>query len=676
MGRRSAVAGGDAPVDVVCPFESHRGSDFTLTRWGSKSGSDGAGQRWRCTGEDGGVHYFTAGSAPEVSVDRRKKNHGIVCTERGHQDGSVQSKGSVTTGTGTWQRYLCVRPNGDSHSFRVLVGSDGSVLTTLAKPPECKEHPGSKVTRNGSYGKGQRRRQRYRCQPEKDKAHYFTPALSRAFVDVGSEACATCDELLSPHRGVLTAARHTPWPLKGIVQALNDLSLGDSYSSVSLALRAHRDKAWAHLSSAHGIEVALVSEPVAGGSGSWTAKEGKGAWHLAADLVEQYAPLLWADTRAPIELRERKQREANDAALAVNPDAALATPIVYLLDELPVEFRRSGKNAGRFQLSSWSLLVVVEVLWHKGRDTGDLPTREARLRLARAYPRGNAEAWRLVLSDLPVRPDFVVADTSDAILNAVNLHYGQGVVPVIPSFFHIHRNIRDMLMRLPGTTTSRKGRTVLVDQLNKHLDAINRDEVLNLTDAAWTAWWEELGNLVASLGAPTAKVAGQRDRYKDRVAQALPILRKQPHLPASNAAVESRIRLTLEPFLTNRKHRYRNLARTNFLCDLATARAQAAFTDLDHVASVIRKSNESARGWAPAPRTLADTQPLAANAEAKKKAPVYSSLLNPLLLPALTKQRGLPATPPKPPRKSTYKPTGNPRGRPKGSRNKPKQATP
>jgi len=657
----------EAVATQVCPLPGHDSDGSRVTKSGTRAGRDGGReQRWLCVGPDGASHYFGTALDGEKATDRRSKNHGVTCTNPWHVDGRVQSKGTQTTGTGTWTRYLCVRPNGDKHYFRVMVAADGSVLSSLTKPPDCKDHTGSKVTRAGKSGRpratdkpGSKRvvRQRYRCVPADGQApHYFTPALSRGFVDTGADACSTCDELLSPHRGVLTAARHTPWPLKGIVQALNDLSLGESYAAVSLALRAHRDKAWAHLSSAHGIEVALVSEPAQGGSKSWTAKEGKGAWHLAADLVEQYAPLLWADARAPIEAREAKQRDANDAALAGNPDAALATPIVYLLDELPVEFRRSGKTAGRFQLSSWSLLVVVEVLWHKGAHPADLPTREARLRLARAYPRGNAEAWRLVLSDLPVRPDFVVADTSDAILNAVNTHYGVGVVPVIPSFFHIHRNIRDMLMKLPGTTTTRKSRTVLVDQLNKHLDAINRDEVLNLTDTAWTAWWEELGNLVASVGAPTAKVGGQRDRYRDRVASALPILRRQPHLPASNAAVESRIRLTLEPFLTNRKHRYRNLARTNFLCDLATARAQGAFTDLDHVASVIRKSNEAARGWAPAPRTLADTQPPAANAEAKKKAPVYSSLLNPLLLPALTKKRGLPATPPKPPRMSTRKP--------------------
>ncbi|WP_416061222.1 hypothetical protein [Rhodococcus indonesiensis] len=37
-------------------------------------------------------------------------------------------------------------------------------------------------------------------------------------------------------------------------------------------------------------------------SGSWTSAQGKPAWHLAADLVEQYAPLLFEHTLAAARL--------------------------------------------------------------------------------------------------------------------------------------------------------------------------------------------------------------------------------------------------------------------------------------------------------------------------------------------------------------------------------------
>ncbi len=53
------------------------------------------------------------------------------------------------------------------------------------------------------------------------------------------------------------------------------------------------------------------------------------------------------------------------------------------------------------------------------------PRREYRLRLARAYPRGNEQAWRLVLDELGVRPDFIVADNAEAISNAVAKQYGR-----------------------------------------------------------------------------------------------------------------------------------------------------------------------------------------------------------------------------------------------------------
>jgi hypothetical protein len=531
-----------------------------------------------------------------------------------------------------------VRPNGQQHRFSLLVGASGSVVSSVAPPPECGEHPGSSVVRNGSFGKGARRRQQYRCVPEDPtNTHYFAPPLSRETVQVGEDACATCDELLSPHRGPLTAARHTPWTLKAIVQALNDLSLGASYAGVSVAMRASRAAVAEHLASAHGIELTVPAGSPEARSGSWTRREGQSAWHLAADLVEQYAPLLFADVSKRMLAREERLRAANDAKLVADPDAPLAEPLVYMLDELPVSFHRRTQG-GRLQQSSWSLLVVVEIRWRPAPDPMSWPRREARLRLVRAYPRGNADAWRLVLAELPVRPDFVVADCADAITNAVAQHYGPNAVGLIPSLFHVHRNIRAALMQLRGTTATVGDRKSLVGPLAKHLDLLTRDEMLGFDADRWTAWWDELVDLVAQLPAPTSGVVAQRGKYEGRIAAALPMLRSHPHLPASNAAVEIQHRKALEPFLLNRRHLYRNLARTNFLCDLAVCRSQGVFADLDAVAKKIRKGNEDARGWAPAPRQLADTQPPVFTAEGKPVA-TYSSLLNPLLVAALAKQR-------------------------------------
>lgn len=432
--------------------------------------------------------------------------------------------------------------------------------------PTCPDHPDSKVVRNGTFGASPKavkpnghKRQRYRCEPVDGKVYYFSPALTREAVSDG-DACSTCDELLSPHRGALTAARHTPWTLPGIVQALNDLSLGSSYAAVSLQLRAQRALAEEHLSSAHGVELTLRGGPTSRAD-SWTREQGQSAWHLAADIVEQYAPLLLQTVSTSVIAREQKVRAENDAALETQPDAALAHPIVYVLDELPVEFRQRRTDRTRYQQDRWSLLVVVEMLWHPSADGMALPQHEPRLRLARAYPRGNEEAWRLVLHELPVRPDFIVADASDAISNAAATQYGAGVVPIVPSLFHLHRNIRDTLMKLPGATKSADGRTVLVDALDKQLGLVTRDELLGMTPSDIGDWWTELIELVKDLPAPVSSVIESRRVHEGRMVNAVTLLTKHPHLPASNAAVESRIRLTLDPFLENRKQRYRNLAR-------------------------------------------------------------------------------------------------------------------
>ncbi|PWW22587.1 hypothetical protein JD79_01745 [Geodermatophilus normandii] len=614
----------------ACPKPEHAGS--RVRRRGLRPAASGPQQRFECV-LDGAHHFFTR---PLDRPTARPKPRRVRCPEAGHADARVAARGTRRTKAGTWARYRCTRPDGSVHHFQVMARAVGKTLTSLDVPPECPEHEDSKVTRHGSFGRGSRRRQRYRCVPVADEAHTFVPPLSRETVEVGSDTCATCDELLSPHSGELTGARHTPWSLKAVAKALNDLSLGASYAKVSLAMREHRDLAVRHLHEAHGID--LLAAGAGSASGSWTTKQGKTAWHLAADLVEQYAPLLFEQAVEAVVKREQRQRAANDAALAADPSASLAAPLTYILDELPVVLTRRRKAArNRFQQAQWSLLVVVEVRWRPAPDPMTLPSREARLRMVRAYPRGNQQAWRLVLNELPVRPDYIVADSSLAITGAVNAHYGPGAVGLIPSLFHVHRNIRDGLMELTGTTTKVEGRAVLIPQLAKHMDVLTRDELLNRTAADWSRWWDELIAAVAALPAPVVKLTEQRKMYEPRLTAALPLLARQPQLPASNAAVETRMRLQLEPFLDNRKHLYRNLARTNFLFDLAVARDQGAFGDLDAVAKAIRDSNETAGGWAPAPRLLADAQP--PPREDGTPSPGYSSLLNPLLVAALADKR-------------------------------------
>lgn len=621
---------------VACPDPAHtRGR---VRRRGLRRAKGAAKQRYECVAPDGTSHFFLRAlteEAPTPAVTLL-----VRCPEPGHADSRLQSRGNRTNKAGVWRRYRCVRPDGTSHQFQVLEAGASTKLTSIQEPPACPEHAHSSVTRNGSFGAGSRRRQRYRCVPHgsAQETHTFTPPLSREVVEVGSDSCATCNELLSPHSGPETAARHTPWTLTLYARALSELSTGASYASTALMMRQHRDRARRHLHEAHGAGFAeFTVSPAASGTGSsYTASEGKTAWHLAADLVEQYSPLLWGQVDRRMRARDAEHRAHNDAALAKDSSSPLAAPLTWLLDEQPVSVRIRRPD-GRRRWVKWFVLVVVEVHWHPAADPASYPRREYRLRLLRAYPRANEQAWRLAFEEIGVRPDFVIADHASAIHNALATHYGSQVVGFVPSLFHMRRNLRDRLLKLPGTTTKVEGRRVLLDPLAKQLDVLNREDLVNLTPGDWAHWWDNLEGAARNVGAPTVGIAEQRRLYEPRVVKALPLLAAQPHLPASNAAVENRIRHLLEPFLENRKQMYRNLARLNFLLDLAVARSQGAFTDLEQVARDIRADNQAAGGWAPRPRALGDIQPPAP--AAGKPVPRYASLFNTHLVEALAEDR-------------------------------------
>lgn len=282
---------------ATCPNGRHRSANYRVVSKGIRRSAKGADQRYLCVAKSGKTHSFSVPVESPARADKRRKDHGVTCPDPRHRDARVQSRGVATTATGTWRRFLCTRPTGDHHYFRIQETAAATARATVERAPSCPDHPESKVVRNGTFGDSPKavkpngpKRQRYRCEPVDGKVHYFSPSLTREAVNDG-QACSTCDELLSPHRGALTAARHTPWTLPGIVQALNDLSLGSSYAAVSLQLRAQRAAAEEHLATAHGFDITLRGGP-ASKSQSWTREQGQNAWHLAADIVEQYAPLL------------------------------------------------------------------------------------------------------------------------------------------------------------------------------------------------------------------------------------------------------------------------------------------------------------------------------------------------------------------------------------------------
>lgn len=630
LGRGGAMDS-DPPA---CP-RGHDGESHRVRRDGWATTKDGRRQMFRCIAPDGTAHRFYGPLSRAPVSDGRRSGHYARCPRPGHSDGTVQSRGLRTDGTGIWRRYSCRRPNGEQHTFRVMVlGSEATEPRSVPGAcPACPEHPDSRVVRAGTYRSGGARRQRYQCHPlDEGKVHQFTPPLARQAVSLG-DACTRCDELLSPHHGPIAAARHTPWTLTGIVKALNDLSLGESYANVSLALRAQRDAAREHLKTEHNID-ALGPVPTTlavSSSPSHSRSQKKNAWRVAADLVEQYSPLLFGEVETQLQQTAQSQRAANDLLLETDPNATLETPLVYVLDELPIWTRSNG-----IKRPSWNVLTVAEVQWKQPNDPFLLPQRDSRLRVARAFPRSNADAWQLVFDELQVRPDFIVADYGTGLQTAIKAYYGS-TVGVVPSLWHVHRNLRDVLLELPHTTYLEGKERVLIDPLRKHLSQLARDELLGRTSTDIASWWDELEALVADLPAPVSTIKTQRDMHEPRLIDALPILHANPHVPASNAAVENRIRNLLKPFLENRSHLFGNQERTNRLLNLLVCREAGTFTDLDALALRIREFNETNGGWAPAPRQIIDRQPPTSTAPAKP----FRSLKSHNVVARLAKDRGI-----------------------------------
>lgn len=621
-----------AVADLACPNPAHAG--WRLVKRGVRSTTSGKSQRYECGPVAGPKHTFAVSVLPGVSASARPRK--LPCPD--HPDGIVHSRGVRTTKSGTWRRYRCSRPDGSRHDFQVVESASGSVLTSMTRPPACSEHPDSSVTRHGT-SDAKTPRQRYRCVPVDDLPHTFTPPLPREAVQVGEQACSACDELLSPHRGAQAGARSASWSLSTVVRALSELSMGASYASTSLLMREHRELGRKHLLEQHGVGGVVAPSMTEPGE-TFSAGEGKKAWHLAADVVEQYAPLIWNVVEPQMRRRSANYRAANDEILALDPQANLRMPLTWVLDEVPIYVKRKAPGARRKELTVWAVHVVVEVEWLRPVGTNKLPGKRYRLRLVRAYPRANADTWQLVFQELGIRPDVIVADCAESISLGMKAAYGTAHVGFVPSFYHLRKNLDRVLKKLPKTTVKVEGRHRLLDRYAKPLDLLGKAELLNMGEEDIREWWDEYLRLLRDNGVPTTNILGQRRAYEERMVEAIPLLRTHPHLPASNAAVENRIRVTLDPFLANRKQMYRNLARTNFLFDLAVARDQGAFIDLDRLARLVRDDNMSAGGWAPQARTLDDPQPVAGAPGYRGQ---YSSLLNPVMVDALLSQRGLTA---------------------------------
>jgi len=544
------------------------------------------------------------------------------CPDPMHADSQVVSKGTRASSLGVRRRYRCTPKAGEPHSFSLI---EGPVPMPVHSPaPPCAEHPGSKVVRNGFYGKSPaKKRQMYRCTPaDGSRPHAFVPELARDHVHTGVDSCVACEELRGTHRGDRAVARRHSWSARLVAEALRDLAGGKSYAETSRDARrvTARTRTRKPPEKAAGSKRARVKYVGSALSAN--------AWHTAADWVEAFAPVLWEDLEPRLRAEEAAARAGNDELLAAGKP--MRHPVVLMLDDIPIQ------TAVRRE---YFVLVAALVQWVEVPGA-DLPGRQVRLRLVRGFASNDHHAWKLLLNEVGVRPDFVLADRGKGIVKAVTDLYGTAV-PLLPSLLHLREAVEEALVDTPGARqpgARRRGggsgaSKELLPALSGHVRSLRRHSLAEMTTGDWTAWWDRLERLLTDRGLPLEKIRVMRRNYEQLVADLLPVYAAYPQLPVATGGMEVALRQRVEPVLAGRAHAFANLERVNRLFDLVVCRDWGVFDDTLAVADLIRRDNEAHHGWATPLRFVQDVRPTAGAR--------YSSLRDQQLLRARAREAGL-----------------------------------
>jgi len=573
----------------------------------------------------------------------------------------VAGHGTRRTSQGTVGRFRCVPAVGAPHLFSVLLDHDPAAARKArwSSPPSCPIHPDGKVIRNGVYGRTTPKpRQMYRCFPDPSTRtlfHSFTPPLPRDHVHPDSEHCEHCDELRGIHRGETAVARRHSWSARTVAEGLARLSAGETYADVSRwarrasgSTRTRRpapDAAPSPETSSTGDAQPSdggASTPVASEEemlfsagtqdavapkkpATVTTIEARNWWHISADWVEAFSPVIYGTVESQLRDLALSERARLDA-LAVRSEK-LERPQVLLVDDVPVYGRELDRNAkGRSRRDAgFFVLVAAETHWAAGGPV-------TRLRLARAMPKSNTAAWRLVFDELGYEPDFVVADAGTGIAAAVAAHFDPTRTCFVPSMWHLANRVERALADTRGAFTTTSRGTELFGPVAKHLRRLHRRSGVLDGTASWSQWWDELEMLLVANKLPLDKIRTQRRNSEPRMAIALDHLAAHPDVPISTGGLETIIAKRIHPMLAGRRHAFANLERTNLLFDLAVAREHGAFDDVNAVVAALRADTEPNGGWTVPLRTISDPRPRGGS---------YSSLRDATLLADLAADRGL-----------------------------------
>ncbi|HEY0904742.1 MAG TPA: hypothetical protein VGE14_12720, partial [Marmoricola sp.] len=367
------------------------------------------------------------------------------------------------------------------------------------------------------------------------------------------------------------------------------------------------------------------------------------AWHIAADWVEAFSPVLWDDLQPRLAAADAERRAASDAVLAQHGHLAagdlvsgddpeyrspLTQPVVLMLDDIPIQVK--GRR-------DYYVLVAAQVEWAQRPALPGSPTetlgRGVKLRLVRGYGTNANEAWKLLLAELGYRPDFVVADRGKGLNKAVADAFGPSV-PNLPSLFHMRAAVEKGLLSIDGARAEKETNTdkyvarILRPELATHMEGLRRKQLHTMTASDWTGWWDELEAILVGLRLPIEKVRTKREEYEASVKELLPVYRAYPQLPVSSGGLEVAIRQRIGPVLTGRAHAFGNLERVNRLFDLVVARDHGTFDDLAAVTELLRADATANDGWATSLREVSDVRTRDKNGDIVR----YSSLRDQQLL--------------------------------------------
>jgi hypothetical protein len=254
--------------------------------------------------------------------------------------------------------------------------------------PSCPDpaHRGSRVVRNGWYGKPPNRRQRWRCVPaDGSPPHRFTEPLPR--LAAGASHCSECSSALDPWEGQAGARTYLD-SAREIAHGLASVARGDSYRRAAAGVRQLDRKAGTR----------------------WRRARGRRRGQINGQLVAN-----WVDVFAEVVL-DAYRPTAWPAFLAVD-STSFAT------------------GAGR----RLNLLVAY------GYEAAGGP---GRLWLVRPSANRRAVDWYEFFADLPGTPERIVSDYDSAISQAVRGAFPRGSDPAPLHYYcelHIKQNIEKKL---------------------------------------------------------------------------------------------------------------------------------------------------------------------------------------------------------------------------------------